>query len=70
MISLCQRDWSFTQRWKIHVFWDVMLCRGYVSGVSKDRTACIFVAAQSKKKYFFSNCLGCLGLVMKALRSF
>jgi hypothetical protein len=35
-------------------------------------TVCIFVAAAlSKKKYFFTNLrLGCLGLVMKALRSF
>jgi hypothetical protein len=55
MISLCQRDYSFTQRWKIHVFWDATLCRGYVSGVSKDRTVFIFVAALSKKKYFFTN---------------
>ena len=51
MISLCQRDSSFTGRWKIHVFWDVTLCRGYVSGVSNDCTVFIFVAAMSKKTY-------------------
>ena len=55
MNSLCWRDKCLTQRWKIHVFGDVTLCRGYVSGVTKDCTVCIFVIALSKKKYFFTK---------------